>query len=116
MGSRADEKKTDRGGIGGDDSWTIGLTDFLPPGPKFPRSTTLNLGEMFTQLGFVLPNAGTNEGGGTDGRPPGLPFASDLLRLLSLHGVLVFPLGQVQLVLCLPFIVSIARNRLRRRV
>ena len=115
MKHRANEGGTHRGDVCGDDGWTISFTDFLPPGSEFSCSTALNLGEMFAQLGLLLPNVDTDKGGGADGRPLGLPFAPDLLRLLSLNCVLVFPLGQVGLVLCLPFVVGIARNRFRRR-
>ena len=116
MERRADEGKTHRGYVRGDDGRTISLTDLLPPTSEFSCSTTLNLGEMFTQLGLLLPNVDTNKGRGTDGRPFGLPFASDLLRLFSLDSVLMFPLGQVRFILCLPLVVGIAWNRLRRRV
>ena len=115
MKRRANEGGTHRGGVCGDDGWTIGFTDFLPPSSEFSCTTALNLGEMFAQLRFLLPNADTNKGDGADGRPLGLPFAPDLLRLLSLDGVLVLPLGQVRLILYLPFVVGIARNRFRRR-
>jgi hypothetical protein len=87
------DEKTHWGGVGGNDGWTIGLTDFLPPSSKLSSSTALNLGKMFTQLGISLPNTDANKGCGTNGRPLCLPFASDLLCLLSLRGVLVFPLG-----------------------
>jgi hypothetical protein len=110
------DEKTHWGGIGGDNGWAISPTDFLPFSPKLSRSTALNLGEMSTQLRVALPRANADKGRGTNRRPLGLPFASDLLRLLSLHGVFLFPLGQVGLILRLPLIVGIARNRLRRRV
>jgi len=112
---RVDEK-THWGDVDGDDGWTARSTDFLPPSSKFPRSTVLDLGEVFTQLWFTLPNTDTSEGCGTNGRPLSLPFPSNLLRLLSLYGVLVFPLGQVRFVLCLPLVMGIAGNGFRRRV
>ena len=110
------DKRTHRGDVDGDDGWTANPTDFLPPGSKFSCSTMLNLGEVFTQLWFTLPNTDANEGRGTNRRPLGLPLPSDLLRLFSLYGVLVFPLGQIGFMLCLPFVMGIAGNRFRRRV
>ena len=115
MGWRMDEK-THWGDVDRDDGWTISLADFLPPGSEFPCSTVLDFGEMFTQLGFPLPGAETNEGSGTNRRPLSLPFAPNFLRLLSLHGVLVFPLGHVRFILCLPLVLGITRDKFRRRV
>ena len=115
MDRRAD-KKTYWGNIDGHDGRTIRLTDLLPPSSELSCNTVLNLGKVFPQLWFVLPNIETNEGRGPNRRPLGLPFTPDLLRLLSLYGVLMFPLGQVRLVLRLPLVVSITRYSLRRRV
>ena len=115
MDRRADEK-THWGDIDGDDGWTTRPTDFLPPSPKFSCSTMLNLGEVFTQLGFALSDTSTSKGCGTNRRPLSLPFPSDPLRLLSLYGVLVFPFGQVRFILRLPLVMGITRNRFRRRV
>ena len=58
---------------------SVPLTNFLPLGSKLSRSTTLNLGEMFTQL-IAPPSADANEGQGTNGQPRGLPFSLDLLH------------------------------------
>lgn len=93
MDWRANEK-THWGDVDRDDGWTISLADFLPSGSEFPCSTMLDLGEMFTQFGFPLPRAETNEGSGTNRRPLGLPFAPNFLRLLSLHGVSCFHLAK----------------------
>lgn len=110
---RADEK-THWGDVEGYDATSS--TDFLPPSSKFSRSAVLDLGEVFTQLWFILPGMDPNKGCGTDGRPLCLPFPADLLRLLSLYGVLVFPLGQVGFVLHLPLVMGITRNGFHRRV
>jgi len=115
MDWRADEK-THWGDVDGNDGWATSSTDFLPPSSKFSRSAVLDLGEVLTQLWFTLPNTDADKGCGTDGRPLGLPFPSDLLRLLSLYGVLLFPLGQVRFVFCLPLVMGITRNGFRRRV
>ena len=110
------KKKTHWGYVDGDDGWTIGLTDFLPPSTKFSCSTTLDFGEVVTQLGLTLSGTDTDSGRGADSRPFSLPFASDFLRLLSLYSVLVFPLGQVRFILYFPFIVGISRSGHLRRV
>ena len=107
-------QKTHWGDIDGHDGWAIGLTDFLPPSSEFSCCTMLNLGQMFAQLGFGLPSVETNEGRGASRRSLAFPFTPDLLRLLSLYGVLMFPLGQVRFILCLPLVVGITRDSLRR--
>jgi len=115
MDWRADEK-THWGDVDGDDGRATSSTDFLPPSSKLSRSAVLDLGKVFTQLWFTLSDTDANKCGGTNGRPLGLPFPSDLLRLLSLYGVLVFPLGQVGFVLCLPLVMGITWDGFRRRV